>query len=103
MVEADESDGTFLALAPEIAVVTNVEADHLDYYGSFAALRSAFEAVRWPAPGHRVVGADDPVAAAIGRAVGADVVGTGAGLHLPDRRPGRWPAARSPSAWSARG
>jgi UDP-N-acetylmuramate--alanine ligase len=49
VVEADESDGTFLALAPDIAVVTNVEADHLDHYGSFAALRSAFES-SWPAP-----------------------------------------------------
>ena len=69
VVEADESDGTFLALVPDIAVVTNVEADHLDHYGSFDAMRSAFERVRRPAPaGHRVVGGDDPVAAAIGRA-----------------------------------
>ena len=37
VIEADESDGTFLALDPEIAVVTNVEADHLDFYGGFDA------------------------------------------------------------------
>jgi UDP-N-acetylmuramate--alanine ligase len=43
VVEADESDGTFLSVVPDIAVVTNIEADHLDYYGTFAAVRSAFE------------------------------------------------------------
>jgi len=42
VVEADESDGTFLALAPTLAVATNVEADHLDFYGSFDALVDAF-------------------------------------------------------------
>ena len=76
VVEADESDGTFLALGPDIAVVTNVEADHLDHYGSFEAVRSAFEEFVASARHRRVVGGDDPVAAAIGRASGADVVGT---------------------------
>jgi UDP-N-acetylmuramate--alanine ligase len=75
VVEADESDGSFLALAPDIAVVTSVESDHLDHYGSFAALRSAFETFAAGAR-HRVVGGDDLVAADIGRAVGAEVVGT---------------------------
>jgi UDP-N-acetylmuramate--alanine ligase len=77
VVEADESDGTFLSLAVDIAVVTNVEADHLDYYGSFASVRAAFEEFVAGARHHRVVGGDDAVAAAIGRASGADVVGTG--------------------------
>ncbi len=77
VVEADESDGTFLALVPDIAVVTNVEADHLDHYGTFAAVRSAFEQFVSTALHHRVVGADDPVAADIGRATGADLVGSG--------------------------
>jgi UDP-N-acetylmuramate--alanine ligase len=76
VVEADESDGSFLALEPDIAVVTSVEADHLDHYGSFVALRSAFET--FAATGrHRVVGGDDVVAAEIGMATGADVVGAG--------------------------
>ncbi len=79
VVEADESDGTFLALVPEVAVVTNVEADHLDHYGSFAAVRSAFEAFLTGARGPRVVGGDDAVAAEIGRATGAEIVGTGPG------------------------
>jgi UDP-N-acetylmuramate--alanine ligase len=43
VVEADESDASFLAFTPEVAVVTNVEADHLDHYGSTAAYVAAFE------------------------------------------------------------
>ena len=78
VVEADESDGTFLALVPDIAVVTNVEADHLDHYGSFAAVRAAFEEFVAGARVRRVVGADDPVAAEIGRSTGAWLVGGGA-------------------------
>lgn len=42
IAEADESDGTFLQLAPHAAVVTNVEADHLDNYGSVEAVHDAF-------------------------------------------------------------
>lgn len=41
--EADESDGSFLALHPEIAVVTNVEEDHLDHYVSRQSLEIAFQ------------------------------------------------------------
>lgn len=41
--EADESDGSFLALHPEIAVITNVEEDHLDHYGSRQSLERAFK------------------------------------------------------------
>ncbi len=74
VVEADESDGTFLHLVPDIAVVTNVEADHLDHYGSFDAVRTAFAEFLGSAR-LRVVGSDDPEARAIGRAVGADLVG----------------------------
>ncbi len=46
VVEADESDGTFLHLSPQAALVTNVEPDHLDHYGDFDALVRAFRAVR---------------------------------------------------------
>ncbi|WP_254474355.1 UDP-N-acetylmuramate--L-alanine ligase [Bartonella sp. B1098] len=42
IVEADESDGTFLKLPADIAVVTNIDAEHLDHYGSFDAVREAF-------------------------------------------------------------
>jgi UDP-N-acetylmuramate--alanine ligase len=43
VVEADESDGTFLRLPATIAVVTNADPDHLDYYGTFDAMRDAFQ------------------------------------------------------------
>ncbi|MGI6142258.1 MAG: UDP-N-acetylmuramate--L-alanine ligase [bacterium] len=42
VAEADESDGSFLRLRPEIAVVTNIENDHLDYYGSVDRIVEAF-------------------------------------------------------------
>ena len=44
VVEADESDGTFVKLPADIAVVTNIDPEHLDHYGSFDKLREAFRA-----------------------------------------------------------
>jgi UDP-N-acetylmuramate--alanine ligase len=43
VVEADESDGTFTRLPATIAIVTNIDPEHLDYYRDFEALRQAFE------------------------------------------------------------
>ena len=62
IVEADESDGSFLAYHPYAAVVTNVEADHLDHYGDAAAVDRAFEEfVATVQPdGFVVMCADDP-------------------------------------------
>jgi UDP-N-acetylmuramate--alanine ligase len=61
VAEADESDGSFLLLSPQIAVVTNVEPDHLDHYGTVEAVEVAFEAFadRVPADGRLIVCADD--------------------------------------------
>ncbi len=42
VVEADESDGSFLRLSPTLAVVTNIDPEHLDHYGDFEKLRAAF-------------------------------------------------------------
>jgi len=42
VAEADESDGSFLKLSPTIALVTNIDPEHLDHYGTFEALRQAF-------------------------------------------------------------
>src|SRR5438477_6880935 len=42
VAEADESDGSFLKLAPTLAVVTTVDAEHLDHYGTLEAIREAF-------------------------------------------------------------
>jgi UDP-N-acetylmuramate--alanine ligase len=79
VVEADESYGTFQAIRPDLAVLTNVEPDHLDYYGTFAALRDAFSEYLSAAVRGAVVCADDPEAAAIGAAHQAITVGTSEG------------------------
>ncbi|WP_040677388.1 UDP-N-acetylmuramate--L-alanine ligase [Rhizobium mesoamericanum] len=42
VVEADESDGTFLKLPADVAVITNIDPEHLDHYGNFDAVRAAF-------------------------------------------------------------
>jgi UDP-N-acetylmuramate--alanine ligase len=82
VVEADESDGSFLALPATVAVVTNIEPDHIEHYGDFAGLVGAFEQFLGRATGARVVGADDDLARDLGRAVGAVTVGTDAGADL---------------------
>src|SRR5580698_9209617 len=67
VVEADESDGSFLMYAPAAAVVTSVEADHLDNYGTLAAIEQAFAAFarRISAGGLLVACADDAGARAL--------------------------------------
>jgi len=65
VVEADESDGTFLRLGPEAAIVTSVEPDHLDYYGGFEQLVAAFEQFVDGVPGSVVGCADDEITARI--------------------------------------
>lgn len=73
VVEADESDGTFLELGADAVLVTNVEPDHLEHYGSFAELRRAFERFCSNARGPRVLCADDPEALALARDIGGCV------------------------------
>jgi UDP-N-acetylmuramate--alanine ligase len=67
VAEADESDGSLLEYTPDVAVVTNIEADHLDFFGSAEAYSAVFDAfVERLAPGGAlVVCADDPGAAAL--------------------------------------
>jgi len=67
VAEADESDGSFLAYAPTVALVTNVEPDHLDHYGTREAFDEAFVAFagRVVAGGVLVACADDPGSAAL--------------------------------------
>jgi UDP-N-acetylmuramate--alanine ligase len=62
VAEADESDGSFLAFSPSVAVVTNVEADHLDHHGTVEAYTAVFESfVDRIAPGGVLIAcADDP-------------------------------------------
>ncbi|HEX7277556.1 MAG TPA: cyanophycin synthetase, partial [Acidimicrobiales bacterium] len=78
VVEADESDGTFLTLPCDTALVTSVEPDHLEHYGTFAVLEDAFDQFLGHASGHRLVCADDPGAAALGALHDAVSYGTSA-------------------------
>ena len=62
VVEADESDGTFLKLRSTVAIVTNIDPEHLDHYGDFEAVKQAFEdfVENIPFYGFALVCIDDP-------------------------------------------
>jgi UDP-N-acetylmuramate--alanine ligase len=62
VAESDESDGSFLRLSPQIAIVTNIDREHLDHYGSFEAVRAAFLdfSNNVPHDGTVIACADDP-------------------------------------------
>ncbi|MEM7094374.1 MAG: UDP-N-acetylmuramate--L-alanine ligase [Actinomycetota bacterium] len=60
VIEADESDGTFLALAGAHAIVTSLDPDHLEFYGSRQLLEGAFVEFVRSIPGTTVVCCDDP-------------------------------------------
>jgi UDP-N-acetylmuramate--alanine ligase len=70
VAEADESDGSFLMLAPELAIVTSVEADHLDNYAGLGQIQAAFAefAARIRPGGVLIACADDPGARALAAA-----------------------------------
>ncbi len=67
VAEADESDGSLLEYSPDVVVVTNVETDHLDFYGSADAYTAVFDSFmeRLAPGGALVVCTDDPGAAAL--------------------------------------
>ena len=65
VAEADESDGSFLLLSPDVAIITNVEADHLDNYGSLAEIEAAFTAFGSRVSSLVLTCADDPGAEAL--------------------------------------
>ncbi|MBW0102613.1 UDP-N-acetylmuramate--L-alanine ligase [Pseudonocardia sp. KRD291] len=69
VVEADESDGSFTAFAPSVAVVTNIEPDHLDHHGDEAAYRAVFDRflARLTPGGVLITCADDPGADRLAR------------------------------------
>ncbi|TGD86338.1 UDP-N-acetylmuramate--L-alanine ligase [Mycolicibacterium sp. CH28] len=73
VAEADESDGSLLEYTPDVAVVTNIEADHLDFFGSPEAYTAVFDAFaeRITPGGALVVCADDPGGAALAERVAA--------------------------------
>ncbi|MFK7866108.1 MAG: UDP-N-acetylmuramate--L-alanine ligase [Alphaproteobacteria bacterium] len=67
VAEADESDGSFLKLPSDIAVITNIDPEHLDYYGSFENLIAGFKQFieQIPFYGFGVLCCDDPTVKAI--------------------------------------
>jgi UDP-N-acetylmuramate--alanine ligase len=65
VAEADESDGSFLLLSPDVAIITNVEADHLDNYADLAEIEAAFTAFGRRVSGMILTCADDPGAAGV--------------------------------------
>ena len=73
VAEADESDGSFDKYRPQIAIITNCEADHLDHYGDEAHYRAAFVRHASHAVGHVVLCADDADALAVLDAMPAEV------------------------------
>lgn len=75
VVEADESDGTFLELPRRAAVVTSVEPDHLEFYGGVQQMEAAFDRFIAETPGAVVVDADGAVAAAMAARRGAVTTG----------------------------
>ncbi|HUE75214.1 MAG TPA: UDP-N-acetylmuramate--L-alanine ligase [Chloroflexota bacterium] len=76
VAEADEYDGSFLRFSPEVAIVTNVEPDHLDFYGSLERIEEAFTSflALVPPSGARIVCWDDPWLRRLSGSEGAPLV-----------------------------
>ncbi len=84
VAEADESDASFLVYDPVVSVVTNVQPDHLDHYGTVDALEAAFEAfARRVRPGGTLVAcADDAGSAALAARARATFAADGSGRSV---------------------
>ncbi len=92
VLEADEAFGTFCELTLRALLVTSVEADHLDHYGTLDRLEAAFADVAVRAGGPVVACADDPGAARLAAECGAITYGTAAGAdwRVTGVRPDGW-------------
>jgi UDP-N-acetylmuramate--alanine ligase len=92
VAESDESDGSFLLLSPTVAVITNVELDHPDYWKSLDELRDGFKTFmeRTSADGAIVVPAWDPILTDMARATGrrCSTFGDGGRVQAADADPG---------------
>jgi UDP-N-acetylmuramate--alanine ligase len=82
VVEADESDGTHLELPLHGTILTNVEVDHLDHYGSFDAIVDSFDRYLGQVPGPKVVCGDDEVASRLAASHDAVTYGRSAGVDV---------------------
>ncbi len=82
VVEADESDGTHLELPLHGTILTNIEADHLDHYGSFEAYVAGFDDYLGQIAGPKVVCGDDPIARALAERHGALTYGVGSSCDV---------------------
>jgi len=82
VIEADEYDRRFLEYWPEVAVVSSIEADHLDYFRDLAEIHAVFQelADRLPPRGRLIVCADDPCAATLSTAAERATFGFGDGV-----------------------
>lgn len=103
VAEADESDGSLLEYTPNVAVVTNIETDHLDFYGSADAYVGVFDSFvdRLAPGGALVVCIDDPGAAALARRtaeLGIRVLRYGSGATLSGE-----PLAATLLSWQQQG
>ncbi|WP_439033129.1 UDP-N-acetylmuramate--L-alanine ligase [Gordonia terrae] len=110
VAEADESDGSLLEYTPDVVVVTNIDADHLDFFGSIEAYVDVFDrfAARIVSGGSLVVCLDDAGSAALAGRVaetltdrGVTVLGYGRGAHA-DLAPDV-PNVATLQSWEARG
>ncbi len=108
VAEADESDGSLLEYTPDVAVVTNIESDHLDFYGSAETYVGVFDSfVERLAPGGAlVVCTDDPGAAALAQRtaeLGIRVLPYGSSVDEPSPASGRYPHAARLVSWEQHG
>lgn len=96
VVEADEAFGSFLLLQPEIAAVTNIDEDHLDFHGGLDGLLAAFSKFISNA-NHVVLGVDDPAAAKLAAGAGDRLALTYGFAEAADVRASeiQWDATRS--------
>ena len=81
VAEADESDGSFLNLDPNVVIVTNIEADHLDHYGSLEAIEKTFVQFMGSVPedGRVIVCGENPHVPELARSCGRPVLTYGFG------------------------
>ena len=87
VVEADESDGSFVWLAPRIAVITNLEPEHVDHYESYAELEQVFADFmgRIEDEGILIACGDDKELMELGQLSGKTLLSYGAGQHCDIR------------------